>query len=147
MEFSALSRLTGDSTYEKVATRAMKSIWEKRSSLDLIGNHINVQTGKWTGVDSTIGSGVDSYFEYLVKAGILLNEPEFLKQFKIYQKSINKFLMHDSNWFVWANMDKGHKTLPLFSSLEAFYPGNKMKKNNLKSLYAFIKKLKKLKDF
>lgn len=27
------------------------------------------------------------------------------------------------NWFFWANMQKGQKTLPLFSSLEAFYPG------------------------
>ena len=100
----------------------MDSLWKLRSPLDLIGNHIDVQTGKWTGLDATIGSGVDSYFEYLVKGGILLNKPDFLKQFKVYQIAINKFLSHD-DWFVWSNMDKGQKTLPLFSSLEAFYPG------------------------
>jgi mannosidase alpha-like ER degradation enhancer 2 len=51
----------------------MDALWTYRSSLELLGNHINVQTGKWTGIDATIGSGVDSYFEYLVKAGILLD--------------------------------------------------------------------------
>ena len=51
----------------------MDALWTFRSPLDLLGNHINVQTGKWTGLDATIGSGVDSYFEYLVKAVILLN--------------------------------------------------------------------------
>ena len=36
-----------------------------------VGNHIDVQTGKWTAVDAGIGAGVDSYFEYLVKGSIL----------------------------------------------------------------------------
>lgn len=100
----------------------MDSIWKSRSSLDLIGNHVNVDNGKWTGVDATIGSGVDSYFEYLVKAGIMLNMPDLIEQFRTYQRAINKYLNFD-NWFFWANMNKGQKTLPLFSSLEAFYPG------------------------
>lgn len=86
----------------------MNSLWERRTLINLVGNHVNINTGKWTGFDATIGSGVDSYFEYLVKGGILLNKPEFIKQFKVYQKAIDKFLLHD-NWFVWANIDKGHK--------------------------------------
>lgn len=122
LEFAALSRLTGDSTYEEVALRALDSLWNSRSQIDLVGNHINVQTGKWTGLDATIGSGVDSYYEYLVKAGILLDKPELIENFRVLQRAIDRYLKHD-NWFVWANMDKGHKTLPLFSSLEAFYPG------------------------
>ena len=108
IEFATLSRLTGDPIYEEIATKAMDSLWERRSDLNLIGNHINIDSGRWTGVDATIGSGVDSYFEYLVKGGIL---------------SFDNFMYHE-DMFVWANMEKGHKTLPLFSSLEAFYPGN-----------------------
>ncbi len=122
IEFATLSRLTGDPTYENIALKAIESLWNYRSVIDLIGNHINVQTGKWTGLDATIGSGVDSYFEYLVKAGILLNKPDLISQFRTYQQAIDRFLLHD-NWFVWSNMEKGQKTLPLFSSLEAFYPG------------------------
>ena len=122
IEFATLSRLTGDPIYEEIATKAIDSLWQHKSPIDLLGNHINVQTGKWTGLDATIGSGVDSYFEYLVKAGVLLNKPELIQQFRTYQRAIDRFLSHD-NWFVWSNMDKGQKTLPLFSSLEAFYPG------------------------
>lgn len=117
-----MSRLTGDDRYEKAALKAMDSLWENRSSIDLVGNHINVDTGKWTGLDATIGSGVDSYFEYLVKGAILLNRADLIDQFRTYQRAIDKYLFFD-NWFFWANMNKGHKTLPLFSSLEAFYPG------------------------
>ncbi len=121
LEFATLSRLTGDSKYENAALRALESLWNLRSELNLVGNHIKVDTGKWSGLDSTIGSGVDSYFEYLVKGGLLLNMPELIEQFRTYQRSIDMFLAQD-NWFFWANMNKGQKTLPLFSSLEAFYP-------------------------
>jgi mannosidase alpha-like ER degradation enhancer 2 len=123
VEFGALSRLTGDPAYELAARRALDALWERRSPLDLVGNHIRVDTGKWSGNDATIGSGVDSYFEYLVKGGILLNDPSLIKQFRTYQRAIDSYLYHDSNWFLWANMNTGQKTLPLFSSLEAFYPG------------------------
>ncbi|CAF0856710.1 unnamed protein product [Brachionus calyciflorus] len=122
VEFSALSRLTGDEKYETIAMKAMDALWKYRSSIDLVGNHINTLTGQWTGADATIGSGVDSYFEYLVKAGIMLNKPELIKQFRTFQRAIDKYLLYD-NWFFWANMNTGQKTLPLFSSLEAFYPG------------------------
>ncbi len=86
------------------------------------GNHINVQNGKWTANDATIGSGVDSYFEYLVKGSILLNKKDLLDQFHVYKEAIETYLYQD-DWYLWANMNKGHKTLPLFSSLDAYYPG------------------------
>jgi ER degradation enhancer, mannosidase alpha-like 2 len=122
VEFATLSRLTGDATYENLALRALDYLWRARSSLNLVGNHIKVDTGKWTGLDATIGSGVDSYFEYLVKGGILFNKPELIGQFRTYQRAIKKYLSYD-NWFLWSNMNKGQKTLPLFSSLDAFFPG------------------------
>ena len=46
-----------------------------------VGNHINVQTGDWTAIDSGIGAGVDSYFEYLVKGGILFSDPNLFDMF------------------------------------------------------------------
>jgi mannosidase alpha-like ER degradation enhancer 2 len=122
IEFATLSRLTGDPVYENAALKAMNFIWKLRSPINLIGNHIRVDTGRWSGLDATIGSGVDSYFEYLVKGGILLNRLDLIDQFRTYQRAINKHL-YVENWFFWANMNKGQKSLPLFSSLEAFYPG------------------------
>jgi mannosidase alpha-like ER degradation enhancer 2 len=42
---------------------------------------VDVSTGKWTAVDFGIGGGVDSYFEYLVKGGIMFNIPELIDMF------------------------------------------------------------------
>lgn len=46
-----------------------------------VGNHIDVQTQKWVAQDAGIGAGVDSYFEYLVKGAILLQDEELLGMF------------------------------------------------------------------
>ena len=49
-------------------------------------------TGKWTATDAGIGAGVDSYYEYLVKGSIMLQRPELLKMFKVFQF----FLFHEN---------------------------------------------------
>lgn len=38
------------------------------------------------------------------------------------RQSIERYLKKD-DWFVWATMLRGHVTLPVFQSLEAYYPG------------------------
>ena len=47
-----------------------------------MGNHIDVVSGKWTAQDAGIGAGVDSYFEYLLKGGILFGSPRLIDMFK-----------------------------------------------------------------
>lgn len=81
IEFGALSRLTGNPIYERVALRALKSLWATKSAINLVGNHINVQTGTWTATDAGIGAGVDSYFEYLAKGALLFQRPLLMHQF------------------------------------------------------------------
>lgn len=49
VEFGALSRLTGDPIYEEVAMNAIYSLTKYMSNIGLYGNHIDVQTGRWTG--------------------------------------------------------------------------------------------------
>lgn len=49
--------------------------------LSQVGNHIDVLTGKWVAQDSGIGAGVDSYFEYLVKGAILLQDKKLMSMF------------------------------------------------------------------
>lgn len=49
IEFGALSRLTGDPIYEEVAMNAIHSLRKYMSNIGLYGNHIDVQTGRWTG--------------------------------------------------------------------------------------------------
>lgn len=93
LEFGTLSRLTGNPHYERVALKALKALWKYRSTLGLVGNHINIENGlnvflyiililgAWTATDSGIGAGVDSYFEYLAKAGLFFQRPLLLHQF------------------------------------------------------------------
>lgn len=122
VEFGALSRLTGDPIYEEVAMNALVALFQHRSSIGLFGNHIDVQTGRWIAQDAGIGAGVDSYFEYLVKGAIMLNRPELMQMFNVGRVGIEKYLKRD-DWHVWVGMNKGQVTLPVFQSLEAYWPG------------------------
>ncbi|CRK95583.1 CLUMA_CG009044, isoform A [Clunio marinus] len=122
VEFGALSRLIGDPIYEEVALNALYSLYNHRSTIGLLGNHIDVQTGTWTAQDAGIGAGVDSYYEYLVKGAIMLNRPELLHMFDEGRAAIDKYLKRD-DWHIWASMSKGQITLPVFQSLQAFWPG------------------------
>jgi hypothetical protein len=50
------------------------AIWNKRSEHDLIGNGIGVSHGQWLQPGfSGVGAGIDSFFEYGMKAAILLS--------------------------------------------------------------------------
>ncbi|XP_041366151.1 ER degradation-enhancing alpha-mannosidase-like protein 2 [Gigantopelta aegis] len=122
IEFGSLSRLTGDPVFEKVAMRALRALWDARSELGLVGNHVDVSDGKWTALDSGVGGGIDSYFEYLVKGSIMFQIPELLQMYREYEKIIEKHLKRD-DWYMWAHMKKGGITLPLFTSLDCYLPG------------------------
>ncbi|OON19880.1 glycosyl hydrolase family 47, partial [Opisthorchis viverrini] len=121
LEFGTLSRLTGDPRFEKVAMNALRSIWKYRSALGLLGNHIDVQTGRWTATESTIGAGVDSLFEYLVKGAALFRLPELDAMFREYKRSIDAYLRHN-DWHLLVNKDSGRVTKPIFQGLDAFWP-------------------------
>ncbi|WPH01271.1 glycoside hydrolase family 47 protein [Acrodontium crateriforme] len=74
LEFSTLSRLTGDDRFEKLAKRAFWAVWERRSAIGLVGNGIDAQTGQWTSPPlASIGAGIDSFFEYSMKSHVLLS--------------------------------------------------------------------------
>ncbi|XP_074660113.1 ER degradation-enhancing alpha-mannosidase-like protein 2 [Tubulanus polymorphus] len=122
VEFGTLSRLTGDPVFEEVALKALDGLWNSRSEIGLVGNHIDVQTGKWTALDTGIGAGVDSYFEYLVKASMLFNKPHLLHMFKESLVAIEKYVKKE-DWYLWVGMKKGTVTLPVFQSLDAYWPG------------------------
>jgi mannosidase alpha-like ER degradation enhancer 1 len=100
LEFAVLSRLTGDERFEvsearggscdsqsagelslshspeqALAQRAYLAIWNRRSTHNLVGNTIGVTHGHWLAPGLTgVGAGIDSYFEYGIKAAILLGE-------------------------------------------------------------------------
>ncbi|MBN3295654.1 EDEM3 protein, partial [Amia calva] len=69
LEFAALSRYTGEPVFEDHARRALDFLWEKRQrNSNLVGTTINIHSGEWVRRDSGVGAGIDSYYEYLLKA-------------------------------------------------------------------------------
>lgn len=77
LEFTVLSRLTGDSRFEELAKRAFWAIWRRRSGIDLIGSGIDAESGNWIGTWTGIGAGIDSFFEYALKSHILLSREAY----------------------------------------------------------------------
>jgi hypothetical protein len=73
LEFTVLSRLTGDPRFEQLAKRAFWAVWERRSTIGLIGAGVDAENGQWIGAYAGIGAGTDSFFEYALKASILLS--------------------------------------------------------------------------
>lgn len=49
LELTTLSRLTGDYRFEHAAKRAFWAIWNRRSSVGLIGSGIDAESGLWIG--------------------------------------------------------------------------------------------------
>ena len=81
LELTTLSRLTGDGRFEQVAKRAFWSVWERKSSIGLVGSGIDAETGLWTNGYTGIGAGIDSFYEYAAKASVLLSgSPVFSEQ-------------------------------------------------------------------
>lgn len=88
-----------------------------------MGNHLDVASGKWIAHDSGIGGGIDSYFEYLVKGALLFNLPHLRIMFDELRKPIDKYLATSTGWYFWVNMQKGQVTMPIYQSLESYWPG------------------------
>ncbi|KAF7592816.1 ER degradation enhancer, mannosidase alpha-like [Aspergillus hancockii] len=76
LEFTVLSRLTGEGRYEELGKRAFWAVWKRRSEIGLIGSSIDAESGKWIHPYTGIGAGIDSYFEYAFKSYILLSSGE-----------------------------------------------------------------------
>lgn len=80
LEFTVLSRLTGDARFEQLAKRAFWAVWARRSNIGLIGAGVDAEAGHWVGALSVIGAGADSFFEYALKTHILLSGHELPNQ-------------------------------------------------------------------
>jgi len=93
LEFAALSRLSGEKIFEEKAGKAMDVLWAARHrQSNLVGNVLNVNTGDWVRRDSGVGAGIDSYYEYVAKAYVLLGEEKYLERWKSHYSAVMKYL-------------------------------------------------------
>lgn len=78
IEFTWLSLLTGDNKYQKISRKAMRSLWKYKTELGLFGSHIDVSSVVWVYPECSIGGGVDSFYEYMLKSYVgFSDEDEF----------------------------------------------------------------------
>ncbi|KAI9356617.1 glycoside hydrolase [Pilaira anomala] len=124
LEFGVLSRLTGDPSYENAAKRALKSVWSRRSNINLLGNVIDIQTGNWIHTASSTGAGIDSVFEYMLKAYVLFGEEEYKEMFDQAYKGLLLYV-RDTSGYLYRNVHMSTGSLMSYwiDSLSAFFPG------------------------
>lgn len=137
LEFGTLSRLTHKPVYYDKAKRAVVEVWNRRSSLNLIGSEINVRTGQWTGpdpgaTDANIEGGSDSYYEYLLKAWLLFHDEDCHKMWLASVAALNQYVAQTVTnpdrstgfWYGEANMNTGARTGTEYGALAAFFAGS-----------------------
>jgi mannosidase alpha-like ER degradation enhancer 2 len=125
LEFGTLSKLTGDPVYYDKAKRALVEIYNRRSPIGLVGESINVETGKWTSTDSHVSGGIDSYYEYLLKASILFGDKDCERMWKESIASLNQYVADEAAsglWYGHVDMLTGKRAAMEFGALDAFFP-------------------------
>ncbi|MBT2382903.1 glycoside hydrolase family 47 protein [Streptomyces sp. ISL-11] len=102
LEFGVLSRLTGDTRYERAAKRALRAVVERRSSLDLLASRMNVESGQWAdraalGVDPP----VDSFYEYLWGAWEMFRDQDCRDWFKMFTAALKRHQRERAGGLLW----------------------------------------------
>lgn len=57
-----------------------------------MGTVLNVHSGDWIRKDSGVGAGIDSYYEYCLKAYILLGDETYLARFYRHYNAVMKYI-------------------------------------------------------
>src|SRR6266542_3394808 len=125
--FRFVTRATGDPKYVNASKRALRAVFNRRSSLNLVGTTINVQTGAWADTTALVAPPVDSFFEDLqAGADPLVNDPEIAGWYRTLTNAILQRLAETVDgrlWFRQVNMNTGATVGRTQSELTAFYAG------------------------
>lgn len=130
---AALSRLTGEPLFEEKAHRAMDELWKMRHrSSDLMGTVLNIHSGDWVRRDSGVGAGIDSYYEYCLKAYILLGDDRYLNRFNRHYNAVMKYISQGP-MLLDVHMHRPHtNSRNYMDALLAFWPGLQVLKGDIK---------------
>lgn len=126
MEFGTLSKLTGKPIYYDTAKRALVELYQRRSSIGLVGSRINVETGEWSDPRSHVSGLIDSYYEYLLKCWLLFGDQDCERMWRTSLAALNQYVAHDAAtglWYGTVDMHTGERVATRFGALDAFLPG------------------------
>ena len=129
IEFGTLSKLTNKPVFYDKAKRALVETYKRRSAIGLVGQGIDVETGKWTNTDSHISGAIDSYYEYLLKCWLLFGDQDCKLMWQDSIGAINKYLADEVGegakaalWYGHADMNTGARGATTYGALDAFFP-------------------------
>ncbi|KAK7576581.1 hypothetical protein V9T40_012867 [Parthenolecanium corni] len=133
LEMAALSRLTGEPIFEQKAHKTMDELWNLRHrTSNLMGTILNVHSGDWIRRDSGVGAGIDSYYEYCLKAYILLSDEKYLRRFNTHYSAVMTYISQGP-MLLDVHMHKPNtNTKNFMDALLAFWPGLQVLKGDLK---------------
>lgn len=111
----------------------MDYLWKSRHrASDLVGTVLNIHNGDWVRRDSGVGAGIDSYYEYLYKAYILLGDETYLTRFDKHYVGIMKYISQGP-LLVDVHMHRPNTNAKSFmDALLAFWPGLQVLKGDIK---------------
>jgi len=127
LEFGSLSKLTGNPVYYQKAKHAVVELFKRQSDIGLVGEEINVETGEWTNNTCHLGGRIDSYYEYLLKAWLLFDDPDFLSMWETSFLAIDQYLADSTEsglWYSQVDMHTGERVSSRFGALDAFFPAD-----------------------
>jgi ER degradation enhancer, mannosidase alpha-like 2 len=125
LEFGTLARLTNKPVYYEKAKNAVVQMYNRRSQLGLVGEEIDVETGKWLSSASHVGGGIDSYYEYLLKGARLFDDRDLQRMWETSLHALNEHLREEAPsglWYGQVDMNTGERTASEFGALHAFLP-------------------------
>jgi mannosyl-oligosaccharide alpha-1,2-mannosidase len=125
LEFGVLSNITGDPKYFQAAKTAYRAAIAQRSSLNLMGTFLNVETGQWADTtDQAPNPPVDSFYEYLWGGWALLGDQESRDWFNLLNTALTKFSVetfHGNTWYKQVNFRTGALVGRSQSELASFW--------------------------
>jgi len=126
LEFGTLARLTKRPIFFEKAKRALVELDRRRSKIDLPGEEIDVESGKWKSRASHVGGGIDSYYEYLLKCSLLFGDAECRTMWRRSVRALNRYVADEARsglWYGPVDRTTGRRTASEFGALHAFLPG------------------------
>ena len=125
-EFGILSYYTHDPRYYQAGMKAERAVFSRRSAVGLVGQDIDVETGQWLTRQSHVGAYIDSYYEYMWKAWLLLGDPELKAMWDASLPPIRKYLADEQPgglWFRQVDMVDGRPLNTMVNVWDAYFPG------------------------
>lgn len=129
IEFGTLGMRSNNESFLRAAEDGMRFLHAKYPDKALLGTSVNRRTGEIADKKMSIGAGVDSYFEYLVKYWILRGKRDTHwrdRWVNATDSAIKELIVKPSNTnyaFVSEKVE-GRNPLSSISHLGCFYPGN-----------------------